>query len=121
MHEFSIASALMQQVLEAAKKNKIDRVQEVEIEVGALQLVVPEALEVAFEALAKDTPIQGARLVQKEKPILARCRGCDKAFSPELGLFTCPQCGKADVEIVAGRDIILLSLSGSAKNEGGDS
>ena len=117
MHEMSIATALIEQVLEHVEKNGLARVEEVVIEVGAMQLVVPEALEAAFLALKIDTPAAEAVLRQEEVPIQAKCRSCSRAFQPEMDRFVCPQCGRADAEITAGLDIILKSLSGPAREE----
>ena len=116
MHEFSIATQLMKQVLAVAEENQLAAVEEVELEIGALQMIVPEALEMAFEALRVDTCAAGARLVQRETPVKARCNECDHLFEAEIDQFQCPQCKKADIEVEAGRDIILKSVSGPPMN-----
>jgi hydrogenase nickel incorporation protein HypA/HybF len=117
VHEMSIATALIEQVLEHAEKNNLSHVEDVLIEVGALQLVVPEALEAAFAASSIGTPAADAVLRQEEVAIQARCRSCSHAFHPAIDRYLCPQCGHADAEIIAGRDIILKSLSGPAREE----
>ncbi len=121
MHEFSIATALIRQVLALADQHGLESIERVEIEVGTLQLIVPEALKTAFAALAEGTPAQGAVLEQKEIPLQARCRGCANIFEPAIDNFMCPLCSKADLKIIAGRDIILSSLSGPEKEKGDSS
>jgi len=110
MHEMSIAEILVKQVLGVAQANGLQYVSEVEVEIGAMRLVVPEALELAFVALIEDTAAAGAKLVIQEIPIKGRCRLCDKSYSMQPGIFICPDCGTADVEITAGNDIVLKSL-----------
>jgi len=112
MHEMSIASALVEQVLRIAAEENLSSIAEIELDVGALQLVVPEALDFAFKAASESTLAQGARLRQKEVPLMVHCRGCGTSYETEIHVYLCPQCGLADVEITAGRDIILRSLSG---------
>jgi hydrogenase nickel incorporation protein HypA/HybF len=117
MHEMSLATALIDQVLAAASRSGLARVVEVEVDVGALQLVVAEALEAAFAAVSADTIASGAVLRQIEVPAQARCRCCDREYQPEIHIYTCPVCGRADAEILSGRDIILKSISGHEENE----
>lgn len=121
MHELSIATALIKQVLDVAGQNGLVKVEKVELEVGALQLVVPEALETAFSMVTEGTTAAGAVLVQREVPARARCRRCDHLFDPAIDFYLCPECGRADAEILAGRDIILSSLSGPVNENGGGS
>ncbi|MFP4381768.1 MAG: hydrogenase maturation nickel metallochaperone HypA [Candidatus Sumerlaeia bacterium] len=112
MHEMSIASSLFQQVEEITRDQAIHDVSEVEVEIGVLQLVVPEALVMAWDALRKDTCLQDATLKIVEVAPLARCRQCGKEFEPSVDMFLCPDCTIADVEILAGNDIILKSIIG---------
>lgn len=117
MHELSLATALIDQVLAAASLNGLARVEEVEVDVGVLQLVVPEALEAAFAAVSADTIASGAVLKQIEVSARARCRCCGRDYQPEFRIYTCPGCGRADAEILSGRDIILKSISGLEEHE----
>lgn len=117
MHEFSIASALLDQVLEVAEQNGMEKVSEVELEVGTLQLIVPDALETAFAALCENTMAAGARLIQNEVPPRARCRDCDHEFEAAIDHYQCPQCQGANTQIISGRDIILKTLSGPSESE----
>ena len=118
MHELSIASALVRQALEVAGENNLARIEAIEVEVGVLQQVVPEALDLAFQAESQDTPAAGAVLRQVEVPMRARCRSCGHEYAPDIDCFQCDQCGRADPEIIDGRDIILKSLTGPER-EGG--
>ena len=110
MHEMSIATGMLRTVLEVAAEHGATRVEEVEVELGAMRLVVPEALETAWEVLVEGTPAAGSRLKMVEVPIRATCRQCGRAYEAEVGSFACPACGQADVEIVTGDDIILKSV-----------
>ena len=110
MHEMAIAEQLMDQVLAAAGEHDSPRVVEVELAVGAMRLVVPEAMQLAFEAFAEGTIAAGAALKIVEEPIRARCRACGREFASDGAEFACPDCGLADAEITAGADIVLSSM-----------
>ncbi len=82
MHELSIASALADIVLRHAGGRKVTAV---EVKVGRLRQVVPDALEFAWELVARETPLEGAALELADVPVTVRCRACD-AESPARGL-----------------------------------
>lgn len=110
MHELSIASAMMDQLLRIAGEQRARRITEVEVVCGVMQQVVPEALELAFEALSADTPAAGATLRIVEEPLEVVCRLCGTRFEAEIDDYLCRRCNAADVEIVAGRDIVLKTV-----------
>ncbi len=111
MHEMSIAEILVKQIVEAARANGLPRVTEAEVEVGVMRQVVPEAMELAFAALSEETLAAGAKLVIREIPLEGRCRVCGRSYAMPPGWLSCPDCGAADVEITAGNDIVLKSIS----------
>jgi len=111
MHEMSIAASMLDVVLQAAEQAGATRVEAVEVEVGALKLVVPEVLQVAWEAVRADTLADGAPLKIEEIPAEAECRQCGRHFEPDIAYsFLCPGCNRADVRIVCGNDIVLKSV-----------
>ena len=110
MHEAAIAQALVDQVLSVGREHDAVRVQSVEVQVGVMREIAPDALELAFCAAAAGTPAEGAALIIHPERIIAVCRACECLFAPEQLLFECPRCRKADARIVAGNDIILKSV-----------
>ena len=100
MHEMSIATHLLECVLDAAGQHAAVRVDEVQVSVGVMRAVVPEALEMAFEAAGMGSIAEGARLKIVEIQPTARCLECGESFGPEIDDFLCPRCGRADSEII---------------------
>lgn len=111
MHELSIATGLIEQVTAAAAEHGVERVQALEVKVGAMRQVVPEALAMAFETVSEGTVAEGAALEIVEEPIRAHCRQCDKEFACRIGEFVCPGCGQADVRLTMGNEIVLTSMT----------
>jgi hydrogenase nickel incorporation protein HypA/HybF len=112
VHEMSIAVSMLEGVLRAAEQAGATRIEAVEVEVGAMQLVVPEALRVAWEAVRTGTLADGSILKIEEVPAQAECRGCGQLFEPDIQYgFLCPRCGQADVRVVGGNDIVLRSVT----------
>ncbi len=59
MHELALTREIVAIVCQAAQDR---RVHKVSLEIGRLSCVMPEAVEFCFEAAAKGTPAEGARL-----------------------------------------------------------
>jgi len=106
-----IATSIVEQAVAAARDAGAVAVEEIEVEIGRMRLVVPEALEVAFACASEGTIAEGAKLSIVDVPMLAECRSCGRQFTPEIDLYVCPGCGQADARIIAGNDMILKSLT----------
>jgi hydrogenase nickel incorporation protein HypA/HybF len=109
MHELAIAEGLVRTALAALKdappKSKVT---ELAVEVGELSTVVPELLKSSFDIAAEGSRLAGAKLKIKKVALVFACRGCGRKFG--TGHTACPECRSTDVEIVAGREVRLLSL-----------
>lgn len=110
MHEFGIAEGLLGTVLDAAAKNGATRVDQVNLRIGALAGVVDEALTFAFEALAENTPAQGARLSIEAVPVTCYCSACDREFDVPRFVYRCPSCQALSREVRRGRELHLVSV-----------
>jgi hydrogenase nickel incorporation protein HypA/HybF len=106
MHEV----ALMEGVVAAiAERVGADRVTRVQLEVGRLSGVVPDALRFCFDVCARGTPLESAALEIVEIAGVARCRECGARVGIEPPLPLCP-CGSADLEFVAGQEMRIKEV-----------
>ncbi len=110
MHEMALAEGILDIVLSYADKNNAKKVTEISVLVGEMTGVVPESLEFCFESLARDTKAQGAKLVLKHIPLVARCLDCKTESKIERYNFTCPKCNSSRMEIISGRELRVESL-----------
>lgn len=102
--------AITQSVVEAVCEHAAGRrVLCVKLEIGALCALVPDSMQFCFELATAGTVADGARLDLDVQPGTARCHTCGQNFElPDLFLLC--QCGSADVEVTAGRDLKILSM-----------
>ena len=114
MHELSIAQALVDIVERHAAGR---RVTEVEVRVGALRQVVPDALAFAFTLVARDTVADDARLVLEEVAAAARCRDCGAESEQHAFPLTCGACGGWDLEVTRGEELCVEALECEAPTE----
>jgi hydrogenase nickel incorporation protein HypA/HybF len=107
MHELSIAEA----IVDVAARHAAGRpVSKVEVKVGHLRQVVPDALDFAFELVTRGTALEGAELVIEEVPAAGRCREC-RAESVMTGFpLCCARCGGLEVEVLAGEELSVEAL-----------
>src|ERR671928_1239130 len=107
MHELALADAVVTIAREHARGR---RVASVEVRIGRLRQVVPDALEFAFELVAAGTEVEGAALEVEHVPVRVRCARCDaESEAPEFPL-ACEGCGSVDVDVAAGDELLVESL-----------
>ncbi len=102
---------------EAAKHDRA-QITAVHLKLGALSGIVKDALISAYEMAREDTPLQTARLVIEEIPIMVFCPTC-QARRPvsSVQLFCCAECGTPTPEIVQGRELEVVALEIFQENE----
>lgn len=106
VHELAITQSLVDAVCEHTDGAPIVAVN---VRVGRLSGVVPDAMRFCFELITEGTPLQGARLEIEEPAGRARCRTCRDEFAlPDL-ILLCP-CGSADVDVLSGRELAVSSV-----------
>ncbi len=107
MHELSIAMSMVELVQNEVAKRGLTKVTEVEVVVGELSNVVPDALEFCWEVATQETAAAGSKLVIEHRPVTARCHACGREFKVEQYHFICPACGSGDTEQTAGNELYI--------------
>jgi hydrogenase nickel incorporation protein HypA/HybF len=110
VHELAVAQGLLDIVEQEARPYAGARVIRVQLRIGKLSTVVPDALRFAFEAVTRGGIADGASLEIEEVPLAIRCHACEQDFIVEDPFMICPQCGAADVEMISGRELEIRSM-----------
>jgi hydrogenase nickel incorporation protein HypA/HybF len=110
MHEFSIAMNIVDVATDHARKENVSSVRVIEIEVGELSGVVPDALEFCLEAAVKGSVLEGADRKLIRIPGKAKCRKCGHEFPVHDLYILCPECGSPAPEILEGSELRVRSL-----------
>ena len=84
MHELSIAQGIVTLVDEAARGRRIARVN---VEIGAMSGVAPDAVAFSFDLVTQGTCAEGAKLNIIEIPATARCEDCGLEFPMHRSLY----------------------------------
>ncbi|MFE0674566.1 hydrogenase maturation nickel metallochaperone HypA [Streptomyces sp. NPDC058867] len=111
MHEMSLAVAVVDQVETAARTRGATGVTSIELEIGELAGVVPDALAFCFELACAGTVVEGAELITRTIPGTARCDACAELWT--VGMpprLLCPGCGAAADQLVCGRELQIRQV-----------
>jgi len=121
MHEVALVESLLQSVQEHIHESGVTgQVRRVEVVIGRLSGVVPEAFRFAFEVLSPDVLGPGCELVIHEIPAVCRCRQCGAVSELSEMILYCPRCQSDDVLIEGGRDLLLQSIELDEEAQSGD-
>ena len=106
MHELAITQGVVDAVTERTGTAPVTSVR---LRVGRLSGVVPDAMRFCFELVTAGTPLDGAALEIEQPEGRGRCRACG-ADLPLADLILLCDCGSADVEVLAGRELVVASV-----------
>ena len=112
MHELAICCSLVDVVCAELRRQGGGRVREIRMSIGGLQSIEPATLVSSFDIVSADTPLRGAVLKVRRRPLRVLCRACDgeRTATPS---FRCETCGSGEVQMLPGEgmtvDEIVLS------------
>ena len=119
MHEFSVSSEIVKNVLDAARKNKGEKVLSVQLEIGELAFLNEEQVTFWIRELFKGSVAEGAEVEIKTINARIHCKTCgykggirsDQENSlRHLALCSCPKCNSFQFKIEKGRECILRKI-----------
>jgi hydrogenase nickel incorporation protein HypA/HybF len=118
VHEYSVASEIWDAVKAAAQKHGGGAVRSITLEIGALNLIEEEQLSFWLKALAGQNGSPNLDLKISRAAARVTCRECGADAEPlptgEVSHFvppvlSCGSCGSRDVQVVAGRELRVVS------------
>jgi hydrogenase nickel incorporation protein HypA/HybF len=119
MHELSIASAVVESVLEFVRVRPIKKVLAVRLTIGEFSHVEADQLRFCYMAITEQTPIQDSALEIESVEAVVRCEQCSYRGRPKywndalsvgpIPTLQCPNCG-ATVEAIEGNNCAIRSI-----------
>jgi len=106
MHELAITQSVVDAVTERTGSAPVASVR---VRVGRLAGVVPDAMRFCFELVTAGPPLEGASLEFDQPEGRGRCRTCGEDVALADLILLC-NCGSADVEVLAGRELAVASV-----------
>jgi len=118
VHELTIATSLVEALLEIAKKQSSSKIVAVYLRVGKLRLISLDQLRFSYEVLSKGTLLEGSTLTIEETPAFTRCQNCgyskefessDPSYHFTLPTLKCPNCA-SDLNIEGGDECLITKV-----------
>jgi len=119
MHELSIASGLVEKLLDFAEKNPDKKIVEVRLAVGELSHIEHEQMRFCYQAITSETSLEGSTLEIEKIEAMVKCPHCSYRGRPKywdgalsgipVATLECPSCGKA-TEATDGKECAIKSL-----------
>jgi hydrogenase nickel incorporation protein HypA/HybF len=113
MHEMSLATDVLDTVVEIAHRADATRVLQVHMTIGSGRDVVEDLFSGLFSYLARGTVAQDAQMSFTTVPLMAQCHACGKVYP--LNVFDektwpCPECGARDYGLYSGMEFSIDSV-----------
>jgi len=119
MHELSIASSVVDRVLEFLDSHEVKKVITVRLAIGELSNVEAEQLRFCYTAITQETALENSTLEIENVPAVVECPSCSYRGRPKywadalsaapIPTFECPDC-KGTVEPVEGNDCAIKAI-----------
>lgn len=119
MHEFAIAQGLLEIIEQEALPYAGAKVTRVNLLIGKLSGVMPDALRFAFKSLSMGGVAEGASLEIEEVPLRITCNRCGKISILDDPFMICHHCEGTDVELIQGRELEIRSVEIEDGNQAG--
>lgn len=108
MHEYSLASAIVNQVKDIVKEHKAIRVKKIIVSAGPYEMIIPDLLQDSFKIIIDELEkFKGSILDLVRKPAKISCLECDYTGEPDeegddefAFNFKCPKCQSRDTHII---------------------
>jgi hydrogenase nickel incorporation protein HypA/HybF len=107
MHELSICNAIANT---AAKHADGHSVSQVNVQIGHLRQVVPDALQFSWHVVSEATALRDAVLVIEQVPAVVKCRSCGARTTLDVPMLACGQCEGFDVKLISGEELVVVSI-----------
>jgi hydrogenase nickel incorporation protein HypA/HybF len=116
MHEVSLAQDIVAISTESIKDRPVEKVVVVNLKIGPLSGVDPEALRFALSVVTEGTLLAGAEFRIETPPLRLDCLACRKPFDSREFVFTCPACGSDRIQILSGDEMEIVNLEVTEKS-----
>lgn len=110
MHEFSLATNIIEIVEDSVTKAAKGRVTSITLQIGELTGVENTALITALESLMNTEMLEGAKIVLKAISGCALCLECQTEYHLKNVFNVCPKCKSYMKEILHGKEFTVLSI-----------
>ena len=119
MHELSIAQNIISIVQEHLNEQQKFSVKTVRVKVGKLTNILTDSLIFGFDALTRETNLNGVVLEIEHIPLTVECTDCGKSTALDNYIFQCPNCRSSSISVVSGNELMVSEIELDDEEETG--
>jgi len=119
LHEFSVTSQIVDNIIKEAERHMAKKVVQVNLAIGKLTFLGIEQVRFAYKILVEGTIAEKSKLVIKEKDGIVKCSKCGyegdfkyedaPIYHVQMPTLKCPKCENT-VDIVGGKECTIESI-----------
>ena len=110
MHEMGIAYSVLTAVRTEVSRRPGAIPCKVGVRIGEISALDPEALRFCFDAITRDTDMEGLQLDIEICPYRYRCQACGHEFAVKDYQTQCPACASFHTDCIGGEELDLAYL-----------
>lgn len=110
MHELGIMYEVVKTVESFARKNNVEKIDTLVLQIGELSPVVPRYIKECYSAAIDGTLLQDTKLEIEILPGNALCKHCNKVFNILENNKKCPECEEVDWELLCGKEFMIKEI-----------
>ena len=110
MHELSMATSLVEQIVLIMEKEGASRLYSITLAIGKYSGVEKECFEFAFSIAAEGSPAEKAVLTIVQTEMTLKCKECGVETVNEMPLAKCGKCSSLNVEVISGKEFKIKSM-----------
>jgi hydrogenase nickel incorporation protein HypA/HybF len=107
VHELSLAQAIVDKARQHADGRPVSQVN---VRIGHLRQVVPDALQFSWEMLTESTDLKGTTLVIEQVPAVVECHECGSQTALDAPILMCGTCDSFEVTLRSGEEFLVVSM-----------
>ena len=110
MHELALMDAVQRFAEREVRRQGASRIHRLQLRIGSLAGVDPDALQFAFDVVMAKRCSEGATLDLEVVATVCFCSHCRQEFAPRDVIYACPRCGALSAHVLQGRELELVAL-----------
>ncbi len=108
MHEVSLVRSIFRTLEDEFPADKMNRLVQVNLQVGMLSNVEPILMQNAFQALTEtENRYEAVKLEIETVPVAIYCSSCDHKSEVHQYKFVCEECGQLNNNVVQGTELLI--------------
>ena len=111
MHEMKIALNIVDIVEEESIKAHASRINDIEIEIGAVSGIDIQSLKFALESAVKNTLLENSVMRITTIPAKIECLKCGEVFFLDDFYQFCPKCDSSNLNLLQGKELRIKSIN----------